>query len=667
MTDTEQEGTMEETPGQGLNSSSLDSSSPAAEAAAAGGGGGGGDGGEETNKAGGDVPPQEGGEGISGNEGGSNRTESADNGNSGGTDRDGSSGRGRGEDDQAVTTRFPKLNVPAINNTKKAIRNPFRMPSDDEIFVMREEERRRKRLERETMKKLRVHEKTTYSSRLNAKSLLVSEPDPELDEILNAKKEASQDLLMMTTKDRRVEKENLTEFIAKKREMFLVQYSLGVKREEMRKLEEIAQAEEQKLLDDEKSLEEDAAKFDAFLKENDKNSVEAIKRAEAETKAKLEKVAEIKKIIAQIMGIKSEMSKNEDQLKEYQMYKEFLDKLTPNDWFEEQKAKKDKHKVERKMAREAERQAKIDAGEILEEKVVETAALEKAHKKGSKSSGIKMGGRRRTSSSKRVVTGGELVKHGSMASSSSSLATKTDDSESEDDDYEEELYFKDPQQLLDIFAELEEQNLSLIQNSQETEEALEELKQKIMETEKKMSKETDTLKAQIDFLELAISKEEEKANSLEERARFFSLGVLGVEDQESELDDLNKKVEEVYRNCIGDNDANISTIQMLTNIENKLEELFEMIEYMPPEKVETAEKIKEKERRQRLREEKLEAQRITQEERVRRALDRAKAPVKKKTGKPLVFRSAPPQKKKREKEKMDKQNENEEEHNFFFS
>jgi hypothetical protein len=31
-------------------------------------------------------------------------------------------------------------------------------------------------------------------------------------------------------------------------------------------------------LDDEKALEEDAAKFDAFLKEHDKNSVEAIKK-----------------------------------------------------------------------------------------------------------------------------------------------------------------------------------------------------------------------------------------------------------------------------------------------------------------------------------------------------------------------------------------------------
>ena len=51
---------------------------------------------------------------------------------------------------------------------------------------------------------------------------------------------------------------------------------------------------------------------------------------------------------------------------------------------------------------------------------------------------------------------------------------------------EPDLYFGDPQQLLDIFAELEEQNLSLIQNSQETEEALEELRQTIKQTQERM-------------------------------------------------------------------------------------------------------------------------------------------------------------------------------------
>lgn len=43
----------------------------------------------------------------------------------------------------------------------------------------------------------------------------------------------------------------------------------------------------------------------------------------------------------------------------------------------------------------------------------------------------------------------------------------------------------------------------------------------------------------------------------------------------------------------------------------------------------------------------MEAQRILQEERVQRALERARAPVKKKSGKPLIFRSAPPLRKKK--------------------
>lgn len=49
-----------------------------------------------------------------------------------------------------------------------------------------------------------------------------------------------------------------------------------------------------------------------------------------------------------------------------------------------------------------------------------------------------------------------------------------------------ELYFKDPQQLLEVFTNLEEQNLSLIQNTQEMEEALEELSFTLKNTQIRM-------------------------------------------------------------------------------------------------------------------------------------------------------------------------------------
>ena len=57
---------------------------------------------------------------------------------------------------------------------------------------------------------------------------------------------------------------------------------------------------------------------------------------------------------------------------------------------------------------------------------------------------------------------------------------------SSDEEEEVELYFTDPHQLIAIFTELEEQNLSLIQNSQETEETLEDIKHQRKTMEQRM-------------------------------------------------------------------------------------------------------------------------------------------------------------------------------------
>jgi hypothetical protein len=73
--------------------------------------------------------------------------------------------------------------------------------------------------------------------------------------------------------------------------------------------------------------------------------------------------------------------------------------------------------------------------------------------------------------------------------------------------------------------------------------------------------------------------------------RLFSNGAIGNESQEKLLKELHEKVKEVYQTCIGDYETNVGALQMLTSIENKLEQLFEVIEMMPIEKVEQAEKV----------------------------------------------------------------------------
>lgn len=554
------------------------------------------------------------------------------------------------------------LNTKNMSIQEKNV-NPFKVPMDHDIFALRDKEKQKKKQERDEQMRQRVHEKTTYTSRVNARTKAMIRPAGDTDDDLTDEENADDqgdmvlkddpDFILSTTKDRHVEKEHLDDFIAKKREMFLVQYSLGVKRDEMRKLEEVAQAEEKKLELAEEYLEQDASMFDEFLKENDRNAVEAIKLAETETKAKLEKVGEIKRINAQMMAVKSEISKNEDLLREYLLYKKFLDQLTPIDIMEERNNKKEAKKAAQIAARPSSKKSLTPSrqGARKSSNQLEERSQSKASVKGT---GRKISTMNAVSQPTKKVD----------EPSPDNIETVLSDEESDEDP---ELYFTSPMELLNIFQELEEQNLSLIQHSQETEEQLEEMKKTIAQTKERMNKETDLLKNQIDSLKEAIVKEQEKANELEMKSMMFSYGEFNAEDQEKTLEQLKKKVSDVYLNCIGDNEANISTLQMLTNIENRLEELFEMIEVMPTDKVEMAEKAKDKERRLRLREEKLIAQKKHQEERIKKAIERAQAEPKKKTGRRLVFRSCPPQTRKRENQDDLKQDKEEEELKYFFT
>ncbi|KAI9141692.1 hypothetical protein BKA69DRAFT_373169 [Paraphysoderma sedebokerense] len=538
--------------------------------------------------------------------------------------------------------KLPKLLSKATSSKSyNMMDNPFRMPTDEELFPIQNQTANIKVDNKSKLRRPKVYEKGG-GYRKTFRSLL-SEIDREEADLLedsNAKKDANSLLVSQQLKDRYAGREDLHGFIAKKREMFLLQYSLDVKKNEIRKLEDIIAAEEQKLIDDERSLEEDAAKFDAFLKENDKNSVEAIKKAEFETKAKLEKLSEIKRLNLQILGVRSDMSKNEDQMRDYQQYRLFLDKLTPPEWL----AQNRKQRKKKTDDRQAERKAtdKSDSAKFKSERHDDAS---KSSLNSSKSAG------KTINFNRRGISTGPTDNNPNVDQLPNSTEAATEEDNFSDDPMDEEcaLYFTDPKQLLSIFSELEENNLALIQNCQETEETLEELRQKMTSTEETMENETLNLKQQIDYLTAAIKREEERAKHLEEKAKMFSSN-LSEESQSIVLGSLNHKVRDVYRKCIGDHESNISTLQMLTSIENRLEQLFEMIELMPQDKVEKAEKMKDKERRHRLREEKLDAQRLLQEERVQRALERARAPMKKKTGKQVVFRSPPPQKKKRKEE-----------------
>ena len=406
--------------------------------------------------------------------------------------------------------------------------NPFQLPKDEEVFALRDEEAERKRLEREVAKTQHVWEKGVKKNTM--KELLAS--SGELGE--DAAKQPSR-LTMVAgggARERgRKENENMADFISKKREMFLVQMSLDTKRAEIRKLEERAQQREEALRKSEQMLEEDALRFDQFLKDNDQKAVQAIKKAEAETKAKAEKVQEIKKLNMQITQIKSEMSKFEEQLEDCRKYKDFLDKLTPQEWFDEMEQ-------QRQQRRRARKETKLEARQQELNEQAERARKEATLKLEAERA--KRG--RRSRKEREAEEAADAAKVQSMVARQLTLDDVSDDEEPEEEK-EVPMYFKEPQQLLDIFTALEESNLFLIQNSQETEATLEELKTKFTETTERMNHDARALAVQIEALGVSIKKEEEKGQALDARAGKHQ----GVAAQERTLLELNQKVAEVYR------------------------------------------------------------------------------------------------------------------------
>ncbi|XP_076335555.1 cilia- and flagella-associated protein 100-like isoform X2 [Tachypleus tridentatus] len=363
--------------------------------------------------------------------------------------------------------------------TKKDHENPFQMPPDSELYTLKAREKSEKLKEKKDSYSLPIHKKSTKAVELKSYHTTlrkVRELGLEEEKVgsfnIVTPGELDPDFVLSVTKERRSEKESIAEYLAKKREIFLIEYSLGVKRKEISKLQEIAEMEEAHVKLEEENLEKNDEAFNKFVKESDQLTMESVKEAEKQTKAKLEKITELKRLQAQVVGIQSEISKLEELLGEYKLYEEFLDNLSPKEW-QEKKNKRKNFKTE-------------------------------------------------------IST---LSSHKYNAHTFSSISSDSGFSAGEEENINEDephLYFTAPEQVLKVLHDIEEQNLSLIQHSQETQKNLEEMEEICRKTQVKMSKETETLIDQVKVLETAIKWEEEKATELEMMAKYDSSTVWPV-------------------------------------------------------------------------------------------------------------------------------------------
>ncbi|XP_010159676.1 PREDICTED: coiled-coil domain-containing protein 38 [Eurypyga helias] len=540
------------------------------------------------------------------------------------------------------------------------MKNPFTIPPVIDIFAIMDKERQQAKAERERMKTMKIHEKITYSTKIKSnqkgirKALQKEEEEESRKQATNGEslKTLQKRLSCKTAikKDYTFEKETCRDYINDRREIFLLEYAMAVKRDEIQRMENIIKEEERRLKKAEYYLEKDATMFDEFLKENHRNSVQALKIAEKETAAKIKKTREIQAITSQIKNLQSDISRFKIILKEYKMYRDFLYQLSPKEWQEEH-GKKCTKEEELKTASKANEESAsppttAEQGDYMD---VPSFLL----------------------SSKSLDFRSLCEIKPQLKNFLKPLSTRKlllEDAKSEtcsDEDEEPELYFTDPQQLLSVFTEMEDENLSFIQKSQEIEESLGEVQHAFITTHESTEKRLAELKQQVVTLKSSVDKEEERVADLKLKVQLFSSGGHKADEQDKMLASLNKKVLEVYYHCTGDNKTNLQTMQMLMVMEKQLNNLLDALQRIPPAEREQAEKAKKQEQRIRLREEKLRQQRKLQEAKLQRALEKSQATVNQNRGRRPMFRSKPPARKEKRHSQEQMKKEKEEQLYYF--
>jgi len=376
-------------------------------------------------------------------------------------------------------------------------------------------------------------------------------------------------------------------------------------------------------------------------------------------------VSEIKRLNQAIQSVQSDISKHRESLEDCLRFKGFLDSLTPKDFFDQCVLEKRQRQANRKADRVATKQSAWEA--LVAQRADEFEARKAAEHDAMLARGVS--------------------KKKAAATVAAMRPPRAPDRPREEDEpltssgEEMPMYFVRPKQLVDVFTQLEEQNLFLIQNSQETEQALEELRSDLASTRVTMSAKTSALEGTIGGLRALIDAEEAKSAALanpsaaappppppaakgKDSAAGSAVSVL--ERQDGVLRSLHGKVLDVYKRCGFDvSGGSPATLFMLSELERRLEELLAEMGGMPPEYVVKAEKAKDKQRRDRKRAEvQLEQERL-QEERNRKSNERSMMAPPKRTGRPVMFRSKPLGRRIREEEKEEDLSEAQDDLKFF--
>jgi hypothetical protein len=208
-----------------------------------------------------------------------------------------------------------------------------------------------------------------------------------------------------------------------------------------------------------------------------------------------------------------------------------------------------------------------------------------------------------------------------------------------------ELYFKRPEQLLEIMQTLESQNMFLIRHCQEAEELVERCKTQF----NGLLEQRDGTITEMTNRKTANRKHLDEKNAVNEQYRVVGEFRFGSEFGEAEFQELLKVVAGFHRELGFEVASTGDAVAMLKRIEDRMELLFQALARKDQNVVKELYVEKVHSRRNKERAEKAAQKQKEQEEKTQRALALATMPIKRRNGRPLIPRTLPMELQSREK------------------
>ena len=196
-------------------------------------------------------------------------------------------------------------------------------------------------------------------------------------------------------------------------------------------------------------------------------------------------------------------------------------------------------------------------------------------------------------------------------------------------DYDRETIFKNPQLILEILENLEEDNLFLFEKCAKLAQDQERIVNKITTEIDNTRNEDEKLKKETSNLQ--------DVEIIEFNSSLRTPEVIALDD---ELARITVIVSEAYAECFG-RSSDLSPLMMLERLENDLEVLYSQCNSIPEKDINENLNAKERERREKQRKEKQIQQQLELQAKNDAIIARAKMPIKRKTGRPLNKRYIP--------------------------